>query len=197
MKILKRYQMELFKHYYKIILFFFFISVGFGFQQNKEEISLIGKEAPGIYLFTLEGEEFFLSDVLNKKKYVFINFFATWCSPCIEELPDLIELHKESKDKVEMIIIDVNNLSPLNPETKVPELKEEDIEEVAKALKDIDFIKLYDIYARTADDFNISQNPVLPQSFLISEDGVVIWEFRGRLKPNNIEDLKQMIGGKN
>ena len=74
--------MELFKHYYKTILFFLFVSVGFGFQQSKEEILLIGKEAPGIYLFTLEGEEFFLSDVLNKNKYVFINFFATWCSYC-------------------------------------------------------------------------------------------------------------------
>lgn len=30
---------------------------------------------------------------------VFVNFWATWCGPCLEETPSLVELHNEFKDK--------------------------------------------------------------------------------------------------
>lgn len=33
-----------------------------------------------------------------KGRWVLINFWATWCPPCLEEIPDLIALHNERKD---------------------------------------------------------------------------------------------------
>jgi peroxiredoxin len=52
--------------------------------------------------FTLkdtQGAEFKLDDALAKNKAVLLNFWATWCGYCVEEMPDLIKLHAQYKDK--------------------------------------------------------------------------------------------------
>jgi len=45
----------------------------------------------------LRGREISLSDYNGK--VVFLNFWATWCGPCREEIPGFIELYNEYKDK--------------------------------------------------------------------------------------------------
>ena len=40
-----------------------------------------------------------------KDKPIFINFWATWCPPCIAEMPSLIELQDEYEDRVHFILI--------------------------------------------------------------------------------------------
>jgi peroxiredoxin len=50
-------------------------------------------EAPDFTLQNLKGEEIRLSDL--KGKIVFINFWATWCGPCRQEVPAFIELQEE------------------------------------------------------------------------------------------------------
>ena len=49
--------------------------------------------APSLQLQNLEGKSVRLSDF--KGKVVVLNFWATWCSPCREEIPDLVSLQKE------------------------------------------------------------------------------------------------------
>jgi thiol-disulfide isomerase/thioredoxin len=52
-------------------------------------------------------KEFTLKDVQSKKvslsdfkgKVVLINFFATWCSPCRMEIPELVKIHQKYKNK--------------------------------------------------------------------------------------------------
>lgn len=39
-------------------------------------------------------------------KWVLVNFWATWCPPCQEETPDLVELHKAHKD-TDLVVIGV------------------------------------------------------------------------------------------
>lgn len=41
----------------------------------------------------------------NDGKPVFINFWATWCGPCVGEMPDLQDIYDEYKDKVDFIFI--------------------------------------------------------------------------------------------
>ncbi len=49
--------------------------------------------APGWQLQDLQGKSVKLSDF--KGKVVLLNFWATWCPPCREEIPDLISLQKQ------------------------------------------------------------------------------------------------------
>lgn len=53
--------------------------------------------APDFTLKTLEGREIVLSGL--KGKVVLLDFWATWCSPCKESIPHLIQLHKEYQGK--------------------------------------------------------------------------------------------------
>ncbi|MDZ7694998.1 MAG: TlpA disulfide reductase family protein [Balneolaceae bacterium] len=57
------------------------------------------KEAPAtdFEITLLSGEPFRLSD--QKGKVVLINIWATWCAPCREETPDLVDLYEKYKDQ--------------------------------------------------------------------------------------------------
>ncbi len=55
------------------------------------------KDAPDFTLKSLDGKEVSFSDF--KGKVVLVNFWATWCPPCLAEMPDLNRLHVDSKAK--------------------------------------------------------------------------------------------------
>ncbi|WP_299781966.1 redoxin family protein [uncultured Formosa sp.] len=38
-------------------------------------------------------------------KVVLVNFWATWCPPCIAEMPSLVNLHQDYKDKVQFLFV--------------------------------------------------------------------------------------------
>jgi peroxiredoxin len=54
--------------------------------------TLQGSQAPEFELKNFEGETVRLSDF--RGKLVFLNFWATWCGPCIDELPAMMEMKK-------------------------------------------------------------------------------------------------------
>ena len=53
--------------------------------------------APDFTLKTLEGQEIVLSGL--KGKVVLLDFWATWCGPCKESIPHLIQLYKNYQEK--------------------------------------------------------------------------------------------------
>jgi thiol-disulfide isomerase/thioredoxin len=55
---------------------------------------------------TLDGS-FHLSEVLQEKKMVLINFFASWCGPCKKEFPYMEEAYKQYADSVAVLALSV------------------------------------------------------------------------------------------
>jgi len=62
-------------------------------------------KAPDFSLQSINGKTIRLSDYNNK--VVILNFFATWCPPCREEIPDFIEL-VNTTDKERFVIIGIS-----------------------------------------------------------------------------------------
>ncbi len=68
----------------------------------------IGQQAPDFSIKDQSGHEIKLSDY--RGKLVFLNFWATWCAPCIEEMPAMETLNQTFKDrKFQMLAISVDN----------------------------------------------------------------------------------------
>jgi peroxiredoxin len=66
---------------------------------SKAGIQLVksGTKAPNFSLEDLTGKKSELKH--HRGKVVFLNFWATWCGPCKEEMPSMEELCKQFKDK--------------------------------------------------------------------------------------------------
>jgi thiol-disulfide isomerase/thioredoxin len=73
-----------------------FLNLSIGFSQSKDLI--IGDKAPEINLPNLKGETVKLSSL--RDKIVLIDFWASWCSPCVKEQPKLAEMYKKYKNSV-------------------------------------------------------------------------------------------------
>ena len=65
----------------------------------------VGMQAPDFTLRTPTGERFNLYE--QRGKPVFLNFWATWCGPCIAEMPDMEKLHKTMGDSIQIVGVDL------------------------------------------------------------------------------------------
>jgi len=62
----------------------------------------IGSMAP-MFILTDSGTTVSLEQLRGKP--VLLNFWATWCPPCVDEMPSLVQLHKELGDKVTILAV--------------------------------------------------------------------------------------------
>jgi thiol-disulfide isomerase/thioredoxin len=181
--------LKLFYKHFLVILMFSSIL----FSQNE---SFVGREAPTFYLLDINNEDFFLSQEIDKP--ILINFFATWCGPCIEELSDLKDFDQKHGDKIKIILIDESNMSIL-PEQKTGK------DGLIKFLKkeNVEFDVLLDKYAIVAEKYNITETiynkkdkkeyliAKLPATFLLDKNGIILWEKREMFTQSDLDNLEQ------
>jgi thiol-disulfide isomerase/thioredoxin len=65
-----------------------------------------GEDAPSTKLTFLDGKSVALADL--RGKVVLLDFWATWCAPCIVELPHLIALHEKFGPRKDFLMIGVS-----------------------------------------------------------------------------------------
>jgi cytochrome c biogenesis protein CcmG, thiol:disulfide interchange protein DsbE len=105
-----------------------------------------------------------LSDLHGK--VVVLNFWATWCAPCVEEMPSLVQLQQRFKDKglsVVGVSIDVDGNA------------------YHKFLKDykVDFVTVRDPDQKTANLYGTFK---WPETYIIDRDGIVRRKFIGAVE---------------
>ncbi|QKF81602.1 TlpA family protein disulfide reductase [Halarcobacter ebronensis] len=136
-------------------------------------------------LKTTQGKEIKLTiqnDILTSKDYngqkiVMVNFWATWCPPCIKEIPVFNELYEKYSDKFEIIGV-------LFEKDKDPNELKAFIEKY-----NIKFpITVGDENFRMAKAFNNVQK--VPESYLYSKGGNFVKSYIGEV---NKEDLEEYI----
>lgn len=133
--------------------------------------------APPFLLRDLDGN--MVSTAAWQGKVVLLNFWATWCPPCREEIPILIELSKKYKDDLLVIGISVDDGSP---------------DEVKEFAHNIGIN--YPIVMRSRELLvEYGGVPALPTTFLVNKEGRVVQKHEGLFSPILYEtEIRALIG---
>ncbi|KZR60089.1 peroxiredoxin family protein [Pseudobacillus badius] len=135
-----------------------------------------GTMAPNFKLKNLSGETISLSDYKGKK--ILLNFWASWCPPCKEEMPSIQKYYEERADKSNVEVITVN----------MTKHEQGDIERVKKFIREhkLTFPVLLDEKGEIMNLYNIR---VFPTTYIINEAGMITDIASLPLDDKIIEDL--------
>ncbi|WP_210364849.1 TlpA disulfide reductase family protein [Bacillus sp. REN3] len=129
-----------------------------------------GDQAIDFELKDVNGKIYRLSDL--KGEPVVLNFFATWCAPCIDEAPELEAFGKEYKDAKLLIL--AKGESRKRMEKYIGESNSK-------------LTYLLDTKEEISKDYNVIGQP---ETIIIDRDGVIVERFSG---PTTKEDLISLI----
>lgn len=146
-------------------------------EENEKNASKEEQVYPAID-FTLTdqyGNEHKLSDY--KGKAVFINFWATWCPPCKEELPDIEALYNEyNLNQDEVIFLGITNPSS----AEYPHNQDSEKDDIKAFIEDngYTFPILFDETGEVFQNYGISS---FPTTFLIDKEGNIVGYAPGKM----------------
>ncbi|MFT5857778.1 MAG: peroxiredoxin [Verrucomicrobiales bacterium] len=157
------------------------IGVGAPYGGAGQFSSLVGEPAPDFELARLDGDPFKLRDSLGKEVVV-LDFWATWCGPCIKALPDVMAAVNEFNGKGVRLIA-VNQQEAAN--------------EIGQFLKakgwDLDVVLDDNRHSPVARKFGVTG---IPTTFVIGKDGKVSTMHSGYspgLREKLVDDIKRAM----
>ena len=124
----------------------------------------------------LDGKTHKLSDY--RGKWVVVNYWATWCPPCLEEMPELEVFHNNNKE-TKAVVLGVN-------------LEQIEVAKL-KTFVDEQFISYPILREKPALYTSLGRVPGMPTSFIIGPDGRLVKTVVGKVTSG---DLEQVISGK-
>lgn len=161
-----------------VILIAIFISaiaiVFFLFGEKRGEAprtkAVVGLNAPEFSLSDPSGKTYTLSEL--KGSVVFINFWATWCPPCVEEMPSIQNLYNGFKDKNEFRMVTI--------------LYKDDYEKAMAFLKQNNYAVpvLIDREGKSAKAYGVTG---VPETYIVDKQGVLRQKVIGPADWNSIE----------
>lgn len=133
-----------------------------------------GQMAPDFTLETITGETITLSQLRGKK--VLLNFWATWCPPCKEEMPDLQNYYERyaKEENVEIIAVNLT-------------FKQNSIEDVRLFAKSYDLTFPIPLLHEEALSLEKYQVLTIPSSFMIDTEGRIQKQIIGPLNKETIQ----------
>lgn len=120
------------------------------------EVTTIDFESNMLLFQDLEGNEFSLRNFENK--VLFINYWATWCNPCLAEMPSMAELYNQYKEN--------NNIVFLY-------LSKEDADTIIDYIPKDDSLGQLPVYKVVTDDDLFSTRGI-PTTFIVNRNGEIV-----------------------
>jgi len=149
-------------------------------QSSKYEPLVVGMSAPDFSLPDLQGKKQQLSDY--RGKVVFLNFWATWCKPCKEEMPSMQVLWENlKKEDFVMLAVSMDRVTT----TK-------DIPPFVENLK-LTFPIFTDSWGQTDKRYKLMG---VPETYIIDQGGVLREKVIGPrdwTKPESVETIVQLL----
>jgi len=114
----------------------------------------VGKKAADFEVELLTGEKVKLSDYFGKP--IFLNFWATWCGPCVSEMPDIEKIKKEYGDNLVVLLVNGGE-------------EKEDVEFFVNRMKYTSLVGL----DKTGEILTKYDSMYIPLSVFIDKDGII------------------------
>ena len=119
----------------------------------------------------LDGKAYLFQN--TKGKIVFINLWATWCKPCLEELPSIQALYEDYQDKVDFLLVSKEESKRVNTF-------------VSKKSYQLPF------YLAEGQIPQIFKSATLPTTYIINKQGKVVRAENGAVNWNS-EEIRQFL----
>ena len=128
-----------------------------------------GEAAPDFTLLNMQGEEVKLSDY--RGKLVYLNFWATWCGYCDQEMPDLQVLNAENEDLVVLAVNVRENIDIVQPYLEKG---------------GYDFPVLLDEVGEISATYLVSG---MPTTYFINSEGILLDRIPGMMDKDQMEEI--------
>lgn len=159
---------------------------------NRDNLSPVvaGGPAPDFATYDLQGTPRSLEDY--RGKVVLLNIWATWCTPCKEEMPSMQRLYEEIRDEEFQVLAVSIDRAPSDYDPKNP------LDGKLRAFADslgLTFTILHDPSGEITTTY---QTTGVPESFVLDRDGIIFKKITGPMAwdaPQNVQFIERLLEG--